>query len=483
MWSPRGIKYVAGFVLLLMMVPGAFLVSSALNRQDEHATAADDAPAVGCTRLVERLVSALGAFTRQFDGLSGMDARQVPPMPSMRQLRTEAGSFAEALDQGDCRASQARRAVVAWRDDAEASGPLAEAVRTALAANVLDVVSGTTRPVLHRLAKGQDLAAALSRLPSGATLVLPPGTFALDRPVAVVQDLTVRGAGPGRTTITSTAPGAAVLLASQVSLRIAGVGLRHRGGGTASVIVLRAGRATLDRVRITGATREGSAGAGSRAMLTGGSGIVLAGGQRIALSRSTLSDNAVGGLLVATGVPTVRAATFHDNTACGVCFLGRSAGRLTRNVMTRNGSGLLLGDRSAPVLADNRILRNKQAGLVIEGTAHPVLRRNVITDNGNIGVAVYSSGSPVIVANTITGHRQAGVLLDVTRRATPRVEDNVLRDNGSAGLVFMGSSRGAASGNTCSGARFGLVLDGSAAPVLRRNDCALQDQRVQRPPS
>jgi parallel beta-helix repeat protein len=218
-------------------------------------------------------------------------------------------------------------------------------------------------------------------------------------------------------------------------------------------------------------------------MLAGGSGIVLAGGQRLSMSRSDSSDNAVAGLLVATGAPAVRTSTFRDNAVCGVCYLGRSAGRLTRSVVSGNGAGLMLAERSAPVLETNRVLRNKQAGLVLEGSARPVVQRNEITGNGGIGVAVYAAGSPRLVANRVSGHRQAGILIDVRSRATPQVRDNVLRDNGSAGIVFMGRSRGEASGNDCAGARFGLVLDGSAAPVLRRNGCAVQDQRGQRPAS
>ena len=484
MWSHRRRKYVAGFVLILMVLPGAFLVNSALDRGEQDDVTADNARTVGCARLVRQLVDALDGFTDQFDGLTGVGTEKVPPMPSMPQLRTEAKSFARELDRADCDVAQARSAVTVWRYGPDASGPLADAVRTALAANVLDVVSGTTEPVVRRLEVGEDLGSALSGLPAGATLVLPRGGFSLDRPVAVVQDLTVRGAGSGRTTITSTAPGAAVLLASQVTLRVTGLSLRHRGGGTASVLVLRAGAAELDDVRVAGATRARPAAEGSREMLAGGSGILMAGGQRLVMQRSTSSDNAVGGLLVATGDPTVRASTFTRNRICGVCYLGRAAGRLSGSLVAGNGAGLMLGEQSSPVLEGNRVLRNDRAGLVVEGRAGPVVRRNTIQRNGGLGVAVYRSGSPQLVANTVEGHRQAGILLDVTARAAPSVRDNVLRDNGSAGIVFMGRSAGTATDNVCSGAStFGLVLDGSATPVLRRNDCILQDQRGQRPPS
>ena len=137
----------------------------------------------------------------------------------------------------------------------------------------------------------------------------------------------------------------------------------------------------------------------------------------------------------------------------------------------------MLGDRSAPTLTHSRIEQNKQAGLVIEGSTHPTIRRNTVRSNGGIGIAVYAKAFPRLLGNTVSGHLQAGILVDVKAKAKPRIENNVLRDNGSAGLVFTGTSQGTVSRNTCSGARFGMVLDGSAAPKLSGNRCTVQDQR------
>lgn len=477
MWSRRWTKYVTGLVMVVMVVPGMVLMAGATGRQP--GSDAQDAATRerACVSLVDRLVAALGAITGQFDGLSVLGTERIPPMPSMERLRAEAVAFDERLAQTDCRRADARTAVEQWSRAGGASGPLAESVRAALAANVVDVVSGGAGPVRRDVRAGEDLADVLSRLPSGATVVLPEGRFALDRTVAFVQDVTIRGAGRGRTVITTRAQGAGMVLASQVGLRLSGVRIEHRGGGTASILLLRAGTAVLRDVHVTGAPRRAPVGRGSQGVLAGGSGIVVAGGEALSLRAFTSSRNAVAGLLVATGEPRVRASSFRGNGVCGVCYIGRSAGRVVDSVVVGNGAGVMFGERSAPVVEDNRIEQNKQAGLVLEGAAHPRVRRNTVRGNGGIGVAVYGTASPRLSGNAVTGHRQAGVLVDVGARATPRLLDNQLRDNGSAGLVFMGRSGGSASGNACSGSRFGLVLDGSAAPVLDTNDCAVQDQR------
>ena len=464
-------------VLFVMVIPGVVLVSSALSSRQADDAQTEDAREADCSSFVVRLVTALGAFTEQFDGLTATGAAKIPPMPSMPQLRTEAVAFDEQLAQSDCGEAEARTAIEKWRQADGATGPLAEGVRAALAANVLDVVKGSDGRVRHELTSGEDLATVLSRMPSGATVVLPAGRFTLDSTTAFVQDTTIQGAGRGRTTIASRAQGAGLVLASQVALRMSGVRVEHRGGGTASVLLLRAGTAALQDVQVAGASRNGPVAPGAPAVLSGGSGIVLAGGQRLSMRASTSTRNAVGGLLVASGRPEVRGSSFRGNDVCGVCYVGKSSGRLRDSVLVGNGAGVILGDRSAPVVNDNRIEDNRQAGLVVQGASRPRLARNTVRGNGGIGVAVYGAASPQVTANSVSGHEQAGILVKVAARATPRIRGNSLRGNGSAGVVFMGRSSGTATDNTCSGAEFGLVLDGSAAPVLGRNDCALQDQR------
>jgi parallel beta-helix repeat protein len=475
--SRRWTKIVTGLVMVVMVVPGTFLVAGAVNRQQDSDAQTEATREQACTSLVDRLVAALDAFTEQFDGLTALGTERIPPMPSMTQLRAEAVGFDGQLAQADCREVEARTAIDQWRHAEGATGPLAEAVRAALSANVVDVVEERRARVRHQLSADEDLATVLSRMPSGATVVLPEGRFALDRTVAFVQDITIEGAGRGRTVITSRAQGAGLVLASQVSLKLAGVRVEHRGGGTASVLLLRAGTAELEDVQITGATRSSTAEPGTQAVLAGGSGIVMAGGERLSMRGSTSSRNAVGGLLVASGAPRVRGSTFRHNDVCGVCYVGKSAGRLRGSVMAGNGAGVMFGDRSAPVVDDNRIEDNERAGLVVEAASRPRVRGNTVRGNGGIGVAVYGTASPRLTANTVSAHRQAGILVDVAARAKPGVQGNELRDNGSAGVVFMGRSGGRAAENTCSGAKFGLVLDGSAAPLLGSNDCALQDQR------
>lgn len=472
-------KYVAGLLMVALVVPGTLLLANAIQDKKARDEAVDAAKEEACAGVTDRLVGALDGFSAQFEGVTALTSEKIPPMPSMDQLREEAGGLEEQIGVADCDKADVEAAVLAWRDDAATLGPLGDGVRGALAANVLDVLAGGSTPVRRVLEAGEDVATVVGQLPDGATLVLPEGRFEPEQPVVVVQDLTIEGAGSDASTVASSAEGAAFILASPVAWEMSGVAVTHTGGGTASVVVLRAGTARLEDVRLSGATGGTESPASAEGgVLAGGSGLVLAGAEGADLVDLVVEDNEVGGLVVAGGAtPGLSSSIVRDNAVCGLCFLGRSGGTVRGTRISGNGVGVMVGDRAVPLLERNRLEDNEQAGLLVERFARPVVRRNTVTRNGRIGVAVYGSSSPRLVGNTVSGHTQAGVLVNVAAKARPRVDGSVLSDNGQAALVFMGRSRGGARGNTCSGSRFALVVDGAADPELSGNRCTIHVQR------
>ncbi len=80
-------------------------------------------------------------------------------------------------------------------------------------------------------------------------MVLAAGTYRLDRPLVVLQDVTLRGAGQERTSIVSTAADAAILQAAPVRLDLGDLRCGMPVARPASVLLLRAGTTRLDRVR------------------------------------------------------------------------------------------------------------------------------------------------------------------------------------------------------------------------------------------
>ena len=145
-----------------------------------------------------------------------------------------------------------------------ASTDLGSAVAATLVANVRDVLDpGAPRRV--EVAPGDDLGARFDSVPSGSTLVLAAGTYRIDRPLVVIQDVTIRGAGPGRTHIVSTAADAAFLQPASVRLGLRDLEVRHTGTSAASVLAA----ARRHRRRWTGSPSAAPGSPRARASPTG----------------------------------------------------------------------------------------------------------------------------------------------------------------------------------------------------------------------
>src|SRR4029079_17535320 len=92
---------------------------------------------------------------------------------------------------------------------------------------------------------------------------------------------TLRGAGVGRTRITSTAPEVGVLVLTDARVELAGLTLRHRGAGAASGLIGGPhSSVVLTDVRVTGAK-------GGRSGRAGGAGVLMSGQNGAEAGRGT----------------------------------------------------------------------------------------------------------------------------------------------------------------------------------------------------
>ena len=151
--------------------------------------------------------------------------------------------------------------------------------------------------------------------------MLAAGTYRIDRPLVVLQDVTLRGAGRGRTRIVSTSADAAVLLAAPVRLGLRDLEVRHTGAKVASVLLLRAGTTVLDRVSVLGGSLAPAARASAATvpdLTSGGNGVVALSSAGTVLRDVRLEDNEAGGLVAAgRACPRISGSTMTGNALCG----------------------------------------------------------------------------------------------------------------------------------------------------------------------
>ncbi|MBD1927504.1 S-layer homology domain-containing protein [Trichocoleus sp. FACHB-90] len=121
-----------------------------------------------------------------------------------------------------------------------------------------------------------------------------------------------------------------------------------------------------------------------------------------------------GVFVTGTAKPLILDNVFSQNSASGVSVLRNAKGEVRRNVAQNTGYGIVIADKAAPLLTDNKVSANR-VGISLSGNAKPVLRNNLIEKNTQAGLIAAEEAKPQL------GSRQdpAG---------------NIIRDNGEADL-------------------------------------------------
>ena len=304
-----------------------------------------------------------------------------------------------------------------------AQGAVARAVLLQLEASMTGTAA--TQPRTETARPGDDLPRVLAALAPGSTLRLAAGSYPLDETVVLLQGVTLRGEGRGRTVIETSAADAGILVLTDGRVELRGLTVRHSGdepatgliGGPSSSVV-------LTKVRIAGAqARRGDGGTG--VLMSARQGEAGGRGTTLEVTDSVLENNAAAGVLLTGGHrASIVGSEFRANRQCGVCFVGASAGAVRDGRFVGNGAGIAVVD-----------------------TARPLLVRNRFT-GGEVGVQAAGRAAPVVRRSTVRGSARAA-------------------------LIFSDRSRGRVDHVTCRDVEFGIVVAPKALPFLGDNDCTV----------
>jgi len=106
------------------------------------------------------------------------------------------------------------------------------------------------------------------------------------------------------------------------------------------------------------------------------------------VANNTFANSAREGLFVTgTAHPTIEGNLFIRNNANGMSIARNGKGDIRGNVCQNTGYGISISDDAAPVVLDNQIFANR-SGMVISNRSRPVLRYNTIENNSEDGLVV-----------------------------------------------------------------------------------------------
>jgi parallel beta-helix repeat protein len=388
--------------------------------------------------------SVLDATQRYVDGFSLATAattaggKTTPPRPGPTATPMSEADFSKALAGVrdrlvalDCDVAEFRERLAAGMPSLKAEGPIARAVLTQLQVSLTGRLPD--HPVSRDVKPGDDLVNVLAEVPEGSTLVFRAGTYRLAETVVLLRGVTIRGAGPDRTTLTSATADAAVLVMTDQRVTLDAVTLRHSGTSAASVVV-------------TGPTADLAvhsarvAGGRSDAKGQGGAGILLsapATEQLTVTKQATMTakdsefiDNQTAGIAVGgTHRADISHSTFARNGQCAVCYLGSSDGTVRDSQFNDNAVGIVASSSARPSVVDNTFT------------------------SGEVGVQVSGQAAPIVTGNSISNVRRAA-------------------------MIYAEEGAGTLDNNTCHGDQVGIFVTTTAYPYVKRNpDCRITLQR------
>jgi parallel beta-helix repeat protein len=335
---------------------------------------------------------------------------------------------------------------------------------------------------------GDDVAQILALLDDGSTMTFAAGIYEFDETLLVARSVVLSGAGSEETIIRSSASDAAIAAFGDETLDVQNLAIEHVGDSAASVVLAVGAAVHLDAVVLSGAVADEENG--------GGNGLLLSAGRDDEIGPATVDsrivnsrivDNMVAGIAVTDDLaPLIENNLVARNALCGICFLERSAGTATANLVEGNEFGIQVGDQAAPMIMGNDISGNTLVGIVLLGTNTAVIADNTLAENGEVAIAVQEQGRSEIRSNTIGAHlfgitlvnesaasvtgnliSDADVGIQVAEQANPTVVDNRLVDIVTVGLLHRDQSTGRFSANTIVRAgRVAVLVEGDAEPEI-----------------
>lgn len=444
------------------------------------------APASTCEDLAVQIVDAVQDYV---DSFAGVDAGGVANAANARQ-----GEFAETTaalrERGDtlgCEPDGLADLVRAELARLEGGTPVQDAIADTFRADPLGTVDPSDpQPVVTTVSSGPELAAALLTVGSGSQITLSPGEYVFTAPLVVLRAVTLIGAGADETRISSSSPGAALIVATTGDLRLVDLALAHVGEEPASVALVASGGYAFERVRVSGARSDTDGVGGFGVVLRPDANPLTGGGTLQRLTDVEAADNEGGGIVVGgTAQPTITGASITGASGCGICFVESGGGTVEDSQVTGVQAGLRVDDDAAPAVARLTVVA-AQAGIAVTGAGAPTVRNSDLEANAT-GAEITGTGRPFLADSRITGSLDVGVRvsgrsrallsglsvtgsttagLAVVADAQPRVTGGEIATTGEVGAIWAERAAGTADGVTVRGARLALQFSDESAPEV-----------------
>lgn len=322
--------------------------------------------------------------------------------------------------------------------------------------------TGKTRGAVGKTAAHPlgSLTLALKRAASGSTIVLAPGTYALDAKLIGKSNITIQGAAGGASVIAPSS-GNALVVQSSSNVTINNVVFHAPSPGGAGIIVLGSS------VNLNNVATSNTYGYGLVASSFGGQGSSV----NVASSQFNGSQNADGFHLTAGASANITGSTFANN--------GGSAGS--------DSNGIGLDGGSSATISGSTFSGNALDGLLADGNAQVTIIGSTFTGSRmGSGLQLNDSATATISSSTFNGNgtaagvTQASNGMSISGSSRAQIVGSQFDNNTNGGLVASNASQinvqqSSLSGNVHSD---GAIFFGQANVTLIGDTIASNGQTV-----
>jgi len=329
-------------------------------------------------------------------------------------------------------------------------------------------VAPETRDIM--VTPDDDLLAVLPLLGPGSSVRFSEGTFELDATLLIQSQLIIVGAGREETILNSSAEAAAIAVLGEGELVMNDMTVRHVGDNPASVLIAFDAPIELVGVGISGAVADGDGAGGSGVVLTGASDVVE--GQLlpsasvlVTIDDGVISNNNSAGIAVTAALaPTILNSAISANEQCGICYFDTAKGTVQSTTFDSNQVGVQTSGASSPQVSKSNFFNSGAAGMLIEATSTPTVIGNAFEGEQVVGIDVQGEAAPTLTLNRFGAH---AVSLSLRGASTANVDNNTI-EGGDVGVLVGGTANPVLSLNE--------VVETTTAAILHTNDSFGQDQ-------
>jgi parallel beta-helix repeat protein len=157
----------------------------------------------------------------------------------------------------------------------------------------------------------------------------------------------------------------------------------------------------------------------------------------------------------------------------GIFIVGSSVEVSNCRVRDANDHGIVVKDRSQPVIEDCVLESNGSCGIFVYGDgAEPLLKGNRCSENKINGIYFRNAGAGTAEQNICVNNGLNGISV-VDEWTCPKLNGNDCSENGGSGIYFRASAKGEATNNICQANKWhGIsVADDGSTPLLKNNRC------------